>query len=87
MEKMYVLIRRDLNKKQQSVQAGHALAEYLLTYPTDWSNGTLIYLAVNNEAELASWAGKLEGVNIKWTGFREPDINNELTAIAAVTDT
>jgi len=32
------------------------------------------------------WTYKLEYYNIKWAEFREPDIGNQMTAIACVTD-
>ena len=54
--KLYVLVRKDLPKSQQAVQAGHAVAEYLLRGPsTVWGNGTLVYLGVRNEHELKWW--------------------------------
>ena len=85
--KLYVLVRKDLSRKQQSVQAGHAIAEYLLRVPLfDWDNGTLIYLGVKDENELISWGDKLTDKKINWIGFREPDINNQLTAISTVSD-
>jgi len=86
--KMYVLVRKDLPKTYQSVQAGHALAEHLLgrTFLSGWDNGTLIYLGVRNEDELLQWGEKLDSIGKKWTGFREPDIGNEMTAIATVDD-
>lgn len=86
MDKMYVLVRSDLTKIQQAVQSGHALAEYLLNHNTTWRNGTLVYLGVTDEAELLHWGRKLSYKGIGWKGFNEPDINNELTALATVSD-
>ena len=88
MQKMYVLVRKDLPKTYASVQAGHALAEYLLgrTFLSGWDNGTLIYLGVKNEAELLKWGEKLDFMGKEWSGFREPDIGNEMTAIATIDD-
>lgn len=85
--KLYVLVRKDLPRKQQAVQAGHAVAEYLLRVPAyEWDNGTLVYLGVKDECELLSWGERLTCNNIEWAGFREPDIDNQLTAISAVSD-
>ena len=78
MLKMYVLVRNDLSRSQQAVQAGHALAEYLQCKPdTQWNNGTLVYLKVRNEQDLLHWYNNLDCI-----GFREPDRGNELTALA-----
>ena len=85
--KLYVVTRRDLPKSYQAVQAGHALAEYLLQTPsTEWNNGTLVYLGVNDEEELAYQRDRLALRSITHVEFREPDIGDELTAIAAVCD-
>jgi len=81
--KLYVITHKDLTPSQQAVQAGHALAEYLLKRPRDskWNNGTLVYLGVENKFELEKLIYKFETRNIKWIGFTEPDLNNEITAI------
>ena len=42
----------------------------------------LAYLTVANEAELISLVSRAILKGIKHTVFREPDINNEITAIA-----
>ena len=86
-QKMYVLVRKDLSNQYAAVQAGHALAEYLIKNPdTQWTNGTLIYLGVKDENELIKWIHKLDRNNITNTYFREPDIGNQITSLACVND-
>jgi hypothetical protein len=79
---MYVLVRRDLSKSQQAVQGGHALAEFILNCQTPWNNSTLVYLGVNR-FQLWSWREKLKELKIKFAEWKEPDMQNETTAIAA----
>ena len=87
MEKLYVLVRKDLSKSQQAVQGGHAVAEYLLRGRlSSWDNGTLIYLAMEDEYDLKSWGEIFDIMGAWWVPFREPDKDNELTAIAALLD-
>lgn len=85
-EKLYVLIREDLTLPQQAVQAGHAVAEYLLRGPkSTWSNGTLVYLKVQDKERLRRWSRKLGDRGIPFAVFKEPDLDNTMTALAAVT--
>ena len=87
MDKLYVLVRKDITIQQQAVQAGHAVAEYILNCPQiTWDNGTLVYLGVKNQDQLQKWAMKLDFVGIPYAVFREPDLNNEITALAAVSN-
>ena len=84
-EKLFVIVRRDLTPSQQAVQAGHAVAEYLIFNPnTRWNNGTLVYLGVKNEEELEKWVYRLNLDDIQFASFIEPDMNYEKTAIASV---
>jgi hypothetical protein len=78
-------VRKDLPDPYQAVQAGHAVAEWLLCDQT-WQNETLVYLGVKNENDLFIWKEKLDYWNIKYAEFREPDIGNQLTAIATLTE-
>lgn len=84
-QRLYVLVRKDLPESYKAVQAGHAVAEWLL-HDRSWKNETLIYLTVPDEASLYRWAYKLDFKGVKWVGFREPDIGNQLTALAAKAD-
>ena len=88
MKKLYVLVRKDLPFPYRAVQAGHAVAQWMLQYGqmNEWENGTLIYLDVENEQDLILWTQKLDYKGIKWAGFREPDIGDQITAIACLTD-
>ena len=82
--KLYVIVRKDLSHSQRAVQAGHALAEYLLHSPNfRWKNETLIYLGVKGLKQLENLKRNLELQGVPYVEFREPDLNNETTAIAS----
>jgi len=81
--KLYVIVRKDLSISQRAVQAGHVVAEFLLHSPfSRWKNETLIYLGVKGLIQLENLKYKLENLGISYIEFREPDIGNEVTAIA-----
>lgn len=80
--KLFVIVRKDLSTSQRAVQAGHAVAEYLCNNPL-WKNETLIYLGIKSLDKLTNLIRKLEFNNINYTEWREPDLNNEITAIAS----
>lgn len=83
MKKLYVIVRKDLTPSQTAVQAGHAVAEYLLhSRLSRWQNQTLIYLGIKGLRQLETLKQKFEFNDIPYTEFREPDYNNEVTAIA-----
>lgn len=82
-KKLYVLIRKDLPTSYIAVQAGHAVAKWLL-HDQRWQNETLVYLGVENEQELLHWKDKLDFKDMNYIEFREPDIKNQLTAIATL---
>ena len=79
--KLYVVVRSDMSKAQQAVQAGHALAELLLKKNIGWTNGTLVYLGVKNEKKLRKLFSEVPTRNKK--AFHEPFWDNSMTAFAA----
>lgn len=90
--KMYVLLRSDLHPTYASVQAGHALADFILMgnngkAPEQWGNGTLVYL---NGGTLRAMTETLEMIkkipNLPYQAFKEPDLGDQLTAIAVYCD-
>lgn len=85
--KLITVTRQDLTPGYQTVQSAHALAEFIFKYPiiaNDWhiNSNFLATLAVKNESELIQLTQKLEQNNIKFVIFNEPDIDNQITAIA-----
>lgn len=86
-QKLYVIVRKDLSHSQQAVQAGHALAEYMLASSSPkWTNQTLIYLGVKGLKQLENLKFKLEMNGINFVEFKEPDLDNQTTAIASDKD-
>ena len=83
MSKLFVIVRKDLTPSQRAVQAGHAVAEYLVHSPLYWKNETLIYLGVKSLNQLENLTRRLDFDDVKYTEWREPDLNDEITAIAS----
>lgn len=87
MRRLYVITRRDLKPAYAGVQSGHAVAQYLIEYGSkNWKNEYLIYLTVADENELKQLLQRLQTMMAGITVFREPDLENEITAIACVPD-
>ena len=64
-----------------AVQGGHAVAEWLLTHPNqEWNNNYLIYVS----ADIDKWKSRLNIMNVDYTEFKEPDLNNQITALAVL---
>ena len=96
--KLYVLVRGDLSKSQQAVQAGHAIAQILLEGkhkddPEDqpyfghyWQNGTLVMLKVKDLTDLILWREKIRAKGLMFSEFKESDLNMETTAVATIGD-
>lgn len=81
---VYVVTRSDLSIEQQAVQGIHAAIDTTrsgLIQPNT-IHPHLALCVVPNEEELYYLARKLDKHNIKFTAFKEPDRNNEITAIA-----
>ena len=75
MKRLYVLIDQKLDAVYGCVQGGHAVAQWLLEHPKqDWNNNYLY-------ADLDKWK-----VNKDYSSFYEPDLGNQLTAIALQDD-
>ena len=84
--KLIVITRRDITPGYQAVQAGHAAIQFQHEHPEiarSWyqQSNYLIFLSVSDEASLYSFIEQAKLRDIKVSVFREPDINNEITAI------
>jgi len=65
----------------------HALRQFTAEHPEvdrEWfeSSNYLGLLSVENEAELAQLIDQAQNLGIKFSIFREPDIGDQITAIA-----
>lgn len=85
--KLIVITRKDLNPAVQAVQSAHAAIDFQHQYPSlakAWhqTSNYLIFLGSEDETHLSTFLSKAIDRGIKHTVFREPDLNNEITAIA-----
>lgn len=83
MKRLYVLVNNKLKPVYGCVQGGHAVAQFIMENPDqEWNNEFLIYLY----ADVMKWMKILKEHGVKFTVFREPDLNNSITAIACQDD-
>jgi peptidyl-tRNA hydrolase len=69
------------------VQAAHAAIDFQHQHPVEalqWNkfSNYLVFLTVENEDDLIKLITKADLLGIKHTVFREPDIGNQITAVA-----
>ena len=86
-EKLYIITRRDLKPGLQAAQVAHAAFHFTYEHrplALQWlqESNFLIILSAADEQELKSYGKLAEDLNLPVSWFHEPDINNELTAIA-----
>lgn len=84
---MYIVTRQDLAPGYQAVQGAHALRLFHEEHPEidkEWYkvSNYLGFLSTQNEQSLQSLILRLQAKDIAISIFREPDINNQVTAIA-----
>jgi len=82
-----VITRSDLDPGYQAVQSMHALRQFTAEHPEvdrQWfeQSNYLGLLSVANEIELQDLISMAVQQDIKFSIFREPDIEDQITAIA-----
>ena len=80
----YVLVRRDLSASQSAIQAIHASIEAtrhsLIT--AEEVHPHVVLCGVKNIQKLIGYSQKLNQAGIRYRAFFEPDLNDEMTALA-----
>jgi len=88
--KMYVLVRKELETNYRHVQGSHASIEYTKIFSDtelfkQWcKNPYLIHLGIRFPSELYKWMKVLTSNKISYYSWKEPDLDNEITAICCI---
>lgn len=82
-----MITRRDLDPGYQAVQSMHALRQFTAEHPEvdrEWfeRSNYLGLLSVSDEIELKNLIERASLQGIRFSIFREPDIEDQITAIA-----
>lgn len=86
-DKLYVVTHANLSVGYQAAQIAHAVADFTQQHSVEtqqWHNrsNSVIILEAHNVEELYGFIEKAENKGITYTYFREPDLGDEITAIA-----
>lgn len=85
--KLYVVVREDLSPGAQMAQSLHAFREFVEHHQEverEWysTSNTIVILGVPGEGDLYGLIHTASDLNVKYSSFREPDMEDELTALA-----
>ena len=86
-DKLYIVVRADINPGLQCAQIAHTAFGFSLKYPEEtlnWYNNSnyIAILNCNNEEYLRKLIDKSIVKNIKHYVFVESDLDNQITAVA-----
>jgi peptidyl-tRNA hydrolase len=86
-DRFYIAVRADLTPGLQLAQAVHAMAQFAHDHPnefTPWQTRSnyLVVVAVDNEDELLELIVTISRKGLQRSAVREPDIGNQVTAVA-----
>lgn len=79
---IYAFVREDLSGPQRTVQLGHCLWKLGKNSHNNEDVPFLIVFGIKSEKKLKNTLDNLRQQGIMVEEFREPDLNNELTACA-----
>lgn len=83
---MTIVVREDLTQGYKVVQTAHAIADFSVKYEQEfkqWQMGSNYLCCLEaTEFKINQLIDKLDSLSIKHHVFREPDIENQMTAIA-----
>lgn len=85
--KLYILVRGDLPEGLQIPQSCHALRAFIEDHPEEdreWFGGSnnIVVLNPGDEEDLLRYLARAEARGLKTALFREPDLDDQATAIA-----
>lgn len=87
MQRLYVVVRADLDPGAQLAQSCHALSSFAHQYRAlhdAWQAGeqNLVVLSIPDENALGELLRRATAAGVRCCGFREPDLAGEITAAA-----
>jgi hypothetical protein len=89
--RMYFFVMYNLSGIQKGIQAGHAAIEYQLLHGKTKTyknfardHKTFILLDGGGSEDMIKRYNELEGFDVKFAAFKEPDLNNSISAIAFI---
>lgn len=86
-DKLFIIVRSDLPPGSQAVQGMHAMRQFMADHPEiekEWFeiSNHIAFLKVDDEVALLKMLDRLSRKDMKVSLFREPDLDDSLTAIA-----